>query len=1090
MIRRIIGLCIDNPLMVLVALILSLAGGVWAVKNTPLDAIPDLSANQVIVMTEWPGRGPQVIEDQVTYPLSTNLQGIAHVEAVRASSTFGYSMVQVIFDDNIDNYWARSRVLEKLNAAQSFLPDGVSPTLGPDGTGVGHVFWYVLQPSKDNPLDLAELRELQDYYVRYQLQSVRGVSEVASVGGFVKEYQIDLVPSKLEAYGVSTRDVVEAVQASNADTGGKILEQSDIEYFVRGQGYVQSLEDIENIVIRNDERGNPITIDQLGVVQYGTELRRGILDENGDGEVVGGVVVMRNGANAREVIDRVKDRIEDIRHGLPEGVEITSAYDRSELIDASVQTLTRSLTEEAIVVSLIILLFLFHARSSLIVLLTLPSAVLIAFIFMKMLGISSNIMSLGGIAIAVGVIVDAAIVMVENAYQKLANRGTDEAIKNLGPISPEERIQIIKDACKQVGPALFFSMLIIITSFAPVFLLTGQEGKLFTPLAWTKTLTMVSASILAITLVPVLMVLLLRGKLRTEDKNPISRWSIGVYTPILRRALLHPKSVLIGVGLLLVATIPLLTGLSLPIKGQKTALIEPLGSEFMPDLDEGDLLYMPVTLPNISMSEAKRLMQVTDKIIAEHPEVEYVLGKVGRADTATDPAPPSMLETTIRLKPRSEWRKGITKDDIVAELDQQLQIPGVSNGWTQPIINRINMLATGIHTDLGLKIVGNDLETLGEIAIEAEQILREIPGATDLYAERTTDGYYLNITPNRATLARHGLRIDDVNHIIETAIGGSAISTRVDGRSRFPIRVRYAQDYRNSIEEIGKVLVTTPDGAQIPLDDLADLSFDTGPPTIESEDGQLQSTVILNVRGRDMGGFIQEAKDALEEKLELPAGYTYNWSGQYENQQRAKDRLTLLIPLALIVIFLFLYLTFKSIPDALTVMLSVPFALVGGFWLLYAMNLNVSVAVSVGFIALFGLAVETGVVMLLYLNEALQERIVARARTQGLSPDELQPQDIQTLLDADDVHTAALHGAALRLRPKLMTAATTLVGLTPLLWATGTGSDFIRPIAVPMVGGMLSSLVLVLFVIPIIFDITKRRALRRGTLRYVATDHA
>lgn len=1090
MIRRIIDACIDNPLVILVLLVISLAAGVWSVRHTPLDAIPDLSANQVIVMTEWPGRGPQVIEDQVTYPLATNLQGIAHVEAVRASSTFGYSMVQVIFDERTDNYWARSRVLEKLNSASAFLPDGVSPTLGPDGTGVGHIFWYVLQPSKDNPLDLGELREIQDYYVRYQLQSVRGVSEVASVGGFVKEYQIDLEPSKLESYGVSTQEVVEAVKSSNADTGGKILEQSDIEYYVRGQGYFQTLEDIEQVVVKTDDRGTPITVDDLGFVQLGTELRRGILDQNGEGEVVGGVVVMRNGANAREVIDAVKDRIDELRHGLPEGLELVTAYDRSELIDASVRSLTRSLSEEALIVSMIILLFLFHFRSSLIVVLTLPTAVLIAFIFMRALDISSNIMSLGGIAIAVGVIVDASVVMVENAYQKLAQRSAPEQVETLGPVGPAERIEIIKDACKQVGPALFFSMMIIITSFAPVFLLTGQEGKLFTPLAWTKTLTMVSASILAITLVPVLMVLLLRGRLRPESQNPVSRISIALYTPVLQSALRHPRIVLLGTALLLVGTIPLLTGLHWTTDGKTTTYIEAIGSEFMPNLDEGDLLYMPVTLPNISMSEAKRLMQVTDKIIAAHPEVEYVLGKVGRANTATDPAPPSMLETTIRLKPRSEWRKGITKNDIIAELDASLQIPGVSNGWTQPIINRINMLATGIHTDLGLKIVGRDLKVLGELSIEAERLLRDIPGAEDLYAERTTDGYYLNITPDRAALARLGLTIEDVNHITETAVGGTPVTTVVDGRSRFPVRVRYARDYRDSIEEIRKILLTTPTGAQIPLDDVADLSFDTGPPTIISEDGQLQSTVILNVRGRDMGSFINEAKQVLEDHLEMPAGYTYNWSGQYENQERAKSRLTMLVPLALVLILLFLFLIFRNITDSIMVMLSVPFALIGGFWLLWAMNLNLSVAVTVGFIALFGLAVETGVVMLLYLNEALSETIVQKSDEAGISTDDLTPAALQHLLSASDIHRAALNGAALRLRPKLMTASTTLIGLTPLLWAVDVGSDFIRPIAVPMVGGMISSVVLVLFVIPIIFDITRRWKLRRGTLHYVPTDHS
>lgn len=1084
MIRRIIAICLQHPLLVLLLTAMVTAMGIWAVRETPVDAIPDLSANQVIVMTEWPGRGPQVIEDQITYPLSVNLQGIAHVEAVRSSSTFGYSMIHIIFDDAVDNYWARSRVLEKLSSVQNRLPAGVTPSLGPDGTGVGHIYWYVLHPSPEHPMSLDELRELQDYYVRYQLQAVQGVSEVASIGGYVREYQIDLDPTHLEAYGLNAAHVSQAIEQSNRDAGGNVFEQSDIEYYVQGRGYFQSLDDIEDVVIRVDERGVPITVGDVGIVQLGPELRRGVLDENGQGEVVGGVVVMRNGANAREVIQRVKDRIAAIEPGLPEGVTIAAAYDRSELIDASIRTLTHSLTEEAIVVSIIILLFLFHIQSSLIVVLTLPVAVLIAFIFMRVFGISSNIMSLGGIAIAVGVIVDASIVMLENAYQKLAHRMRPEEVERHGELQPEERFRIILHACQQVGPALFFSMLIIITSFAPVFLLTGQEGKLFTPLAWTKTLTMISASILAITLVPVLIVLLLRGKLRTEEQNPISRLTRALYLPILRGVLHHPIAVSIGAALLALSVIPLFTGLYWTTGGEQRQLIAPLGQEFMPDLDEGDLLYMPVTLPNISITEAKRLMQLTDTIIAAHPEVDYVLGKVGRVDSATDPAPPSMLETTIRLKPRDQWRQGIIKKDIVRELDEQLQIPGMTNGWTQPIINRINMLATGIHTDLGVKITGPDLDTLGELAVKAEAIIQDIPGASDVYAPRATKGHYLVITPKRKNLARYGLTIEDVNQIVEIAIGGDPVTTMVQGRSRFPVRVRYAADYRDSLEQLRDIRWTSSQGASITLGELADIAFEAGPSTIDSEDGQLQSTVILNVRGRDLGSFMQEAQSALVNSLDLPAGYTFRWAGQYENQLHAKKRLTALIPMALIMIFLLLYMTFHNVVDAMVVMLSVPFAMVGGLWLLQLLNMNNSVAVSVGFIALFGIAVETGVVMLLYLHEALDERLKRTCERAGIDVESLTGDQVREILSEEDIHHATIDGAALRLRPKLMTAATTLIGLTPLLWATGTGADFIRPIAVPMIGGMLSSVVLVLFLIPLLFDAITRSQRRRGTLRY------
>lgn len=1081
MIRRIIAWSVENPLLILIAVFFAAASGVWSVKNTPLDAIPDLSENQVIVYTEWSGRGPQVIEDQITYPLSANLQGIAEVKSIRATSFFGFSLIYVIFNDSTDIYWARSRVLEKLNYARSALPEDVTPSLGPDGTGVGHIFWYTLRPSPENPQSLAKLREVQDYYVRYKLQAVEGVSEVASIGGFVKEYQIDLDPTKLQAHGIGVNEVARAVKASNRDTGGKILEAAGTEYVVRGRGYLQGARDLEEIVVRSSPDGVPITIKDLGFVQLGSELRRGLLDENGTGEVVGGVVVMRYGENAQQVIEDVKLKIAELAPGLPEGVEIVSAYDRSTLIAESVDTLTTSLIEEGIVVSLIILLFLFHFRSSLIVLFTLPLAVLIAFVFMRWLGMSSNIMSLGGIAIAVGVIVDAAIVMVENAYRQLAERTQPEVVQRLGELEESERKKIIIGACQQVGPALFFSMLIIIASFSPVFMLTGQEGKLFTPLAWTKTLTMVGTSVLAITLVPVLLVYFMRGKLRLEGQNPVARVSIAIYTPMLRAVLRHPFVTLIAALLLMGASVPLVTGLSWKTDafGHTKTLIEPIGSEFMPALDEGSILYMPSTLPNVSVSEAKRLLQLTDKIIAAHPEVEYVLGKVGRAETATDPAPVSMLETTIQLKPQDEWRAGITKNDIINELNAQLDIPGVSNGWTQPIINRINMLATGVRTDIGLKFFGPDLDVLGELALQAEPILASIEGAADLYAERPTGGRYINITPNRAAIARYGLSIDDVNTIVEIAVGGAALTHTVEGRARFPVRVRYARDYRDAIEDLRDILVSTPDGAQIPLGQIATVEFDEGPPMINSENGELRSVVLLNVRGRDAGSFIEEAQAAIEAQLEVPPGYSYSWSGQYENQIRANERLSMLVPVALLIILTLLYFTFKDVRESLIVMLSVPFAMVGGLWLLYAMNLNFSVAVWVGFIALFGVAVETGVVMLVYLNEALEARIRMRAGAEGARAEDLSRQDIAQLLAPGDIHQATVNGAALRLRPKLMTAATTLIGLTPLLWATGTGSDYMKPIAVPMVGGMVSSLVLVLFVIPVIFDLMKRFEFRR-----------
>jgi len=981
-------------------------------------------------------------------------------------------MIYAIFEDGIDPYWARSRVLEKLNYAQSLLPSGVTPQLGPDGTGVGHVFWYTLSSDRH---DLSELRALQDYYVRYLLQSVDGIAEVASISGFERQYQVEIDPNRLRAYDVPLMRVLNAIRQGNLDVGGRIVEMSDAEYFVQGSGYIESIRDIEQIVVRVDADGTPVTVGDVADVQMGGDIRRGLLDENGEGEVVGGIVVMRYGENAYSLIERVYERLEEVEAGLPEGVEIAVAYDRSELIENAVGTLTNTLIEEAIVVSLIVLVFLFHLPSALVVVLSLPIAVLIAFIFMKHMGVTSNIMSLGGIAIAIGVLVDASIVMVENAHRRIADR------LQQGPISSDERLGLVADAAKQVGPAIFFSMLIILTSFVPVFMLTGQEGKLFTPLAWTKTFAMFGASVMSITLVPFLMTFALRGHLRPERKSPISRFFVWLYRPVLLAALRFRKSTVVIVILCGLTAVPLFTGFSWDVDGDGEAEVSvaAIGSEFMPALDEGSLLYMPVTLPNVSVNEAKRLLQLTDYLIAQVPEVAYVLGKVGRADTATDPAPVAMIETIILLHPESEWREGMTKALLISELDALLQIPGLTNGWTQPIINRINMLATGIRTDLGVKFFGPDLEVLAELAVQAEAILREVPGAVDLYAERVVGGRYIDIEIDREAIARYGLAVNDVQMVVETAIGGMPLTQTVEGRNRFEVRARYARDFRDSPEDLENILVSAPNGIDIPLGQLADIAVVDGPPMINSEGGLLRSVVLLNVRDRDMGSFMAEADALLDARLDVPDGYTYRWSGQWENQVRAKERLRLLVPIAIFVIFLFLYITFKRVQEALLVMLAVPFALVGGVWLLYLMDVNLSVAVWVGFIALFGVAVETGVVMIIYLQEALDNRIRA-AFTEGGG---------EGRIDRSDVLRACVEGSVLRLRPKLMTVGTTLIGLTPILWATGTGSDVMRPIAIPMVGGMISSTVVVLILTPVLFSLLKLWELKRGTLKESGIAH-
>lgn len=1045
MIEKLIEYSARNRVVILLLFGMITAWGIWAVYTTPVDAIPDLSDNQVIVFTDYPGRSPQVVEDQVTYPLATNLQGLPQVRAVRASSAFGFSMIYVIFEDSADIYWARTRVLERLNYAASLLPPGVVPTLGPDGTGVGHVFWYTVE---GKGYDLEQLRTLQDWFVRYQLNTVPGVAEVASIGGLVREYQIDLDPVKLRAYNVSSATVMEAIKGANQDVGGRLIEQADAEYLIRGQGYVKSLTDLENIVVGADMRGTPIYVKNLGSVQLGGAIRRGLLDLNGEGETVGGIVVMRYGENAKDVIERVKEKITALSKGLPPGVSIKVAYDRSDLISRAITTLKTSLIEESIVVSLVILVFLLHFRSALVIVLTLPIAVLIAFITMKLMGVSSNIMSLGGIAIAIGVLVDAGVIMVENCY------------RHLSELSPEERdqkrLEVVIASAKQVGRAIFFSLAIIVLSFIPVFLLEGQEGKMFHPLAFTKTFSMVGSALIAITLVPVLMYWLMRGRMPKEEANPVSTFFIRLYSPVIRWVLKWKKTTIALNLIALLVAVP---------------LFAKLGSEFMPPLDEGSLLYMPVTLPNVAITEAKRIIQVQDAIIKSVPEVEQVLGKVGRAETSTDPAPVSMFESIIILKPKEQWRPGITKADIVAELDAKLQQTGVRNGWTQPIINRINMLSTGVRTDLGVKIFGADLNVLRDLAVQAEGILKTIPGAADVVAERVTGGNYLDIEIDREAAARYGVAVADIQDVISTALGGEALSTTVEGRNRFPIRLRYLRDYRDNIPAIRSILVNGMGGSQVPLALVTKLKVSTGAPEINSEGGLLRSIVFLNVRDRDMGGFVNEAKQVLEQQLKLPSGYYLAWSGQWENQVRAKARLQVLIPLGMVIIFVLLYFTFHSALEAAMVMLSVPFALVGGVYLVSLLGYNMSVAVWVGFIALYGIAVETGVVMVIYLHEALDKRLKNGPVTE------------------QDIYDATFEGAVLRLRPKLMTVAVALLGLVPIMWSSGTGADMMKPIAAPMIGGMLSSAVHVLIMTPVIFVLVKKRELQKGMLKYSGMKH-
>ncbi len=1036
MINRLIEFSLKNRFLILLAYLFLAGWGYWALLKTPVDAIPDLSENQVIVFTDWAGRSPQEVEDQITYPLTVNLQGLPGVKTVRSSSAFGFSMVNLIFEDTIDVYFARTRVLERLSLASGFLPSGVVPTLGPDATGVGQIFWYTVE----GPYDPGTLRSLQDWFIRYQLNSVPGVAEVASIGGFVRQYQIDVDPTKLRAYNIPIRMVFEAVERSNNNVGAKVIESNDMEYVVRGVGLIQSIQDIENIML-NATGGTPVYLRNVATVQLGPEFRRGVLDKNGK-DTVGGVVVTRYGANALEVIDQVKAKIHSMESGLPKGVRIVPFYDRSSLIRHAVETLESALIEEIILVTLAHIIFLWHFRSILIVTIPLPLAVLTGFLFMHYFGISSNIMSLGGIAIAIGVLVDAGIVMTENVIRH-AERYEEEH----GDYRSHIR-DITLNAARLVGRPIFFAMTIIILAFVPVFALTGMEGKLFHPLAFTKTLAMAGSTIIAVTLVPVLCTFLIRGRLHREEDNPVMRVLRAVYSPALRFALRH-RLVTLAVAITLFGT--------------ALYLATTIGSEFMPPLDEETAMWMPVADPSISLSKATELLRDQDRIIREDPQVEMVVGKIGRAETSTDPAPINMTETIVTFKPRDQWPAGLMKDDILQRLDSKLRIPGVTNIWTQPIRNRIDMLSTGIRTQVGVKVFGSNLETIEKKSAEIERHLRSVPGAADLYAEKITGAPYLEIHINRTAAARYGINVGDAQDVIETAIGGKNLTFTIEGRQRFPVRVRYARDFREDFEAFRNVLVAGPNGAQIPLSQMADIRVVMGPSMITSENGLLRGTVLMNVRGRDAGGFVEEAKRVVAQHVQMPPGYYVEWSGQYENQIRAKQRLQIVIPVVLVIIFVLLYMTYQSAKEALHVLLAVPFALTGGIFLLKFLGYNFSVAVWVGFIALFGTAVQTGVVMVIYLEEAVRRKVAATGQ-----------------LTIQGLHEAVMEGALLRLRPKVMTVATVVAGLMPIMWSTRTGAEVMKPLATPVLGGMISSLLHVLIVTPVIFTAIRERELRPG----------
>ena len=1039
MIARVIEWCAHNHFLVFTGVLMLTLAGIWSMGHIPLDALPDISDVEVIIHTNWEGQPPNIIEDQVTYPIVTALLAAPNVKAVRAQTMFNDSYVFVIFEDGTDIYWARSRVVEYLQTIAGRLPADVHPAIGPDATGAGWVYEYVLV-DHTHKYSLADLRSLQDWHLRYQLETVPGVAEVASMGGFVRQYQVNLDPTKLLAYGIPLSTVIDRVKSSTNEVGGRVLELSGARYMIRGLGYLKSLDDLRNVPLMA-KNGTPVLVKDLGTVSFGPDMREGVAEWQGEGETVGGIVVMRYGLNALAVIDGVKKKLAEIKGSLPPGVEIAAGYDRAGLIQESIKTLQRDLIEEAIIVSLVIIVFLFHFRSALIPIITLPIAVVASFIPMYYLHVSSNIMSLGGLALAIGVLVDAAIVMVENGYRHLS--------ENASPNEADRR-RILIDAAKQVGPALFFSLVIIVVSFLPVFLLEAQEGRMFKPLAWTKTLAVGFSSMLAITLVPVLMVMFIKGRLRPESENPISRITQALYLPVLRLCLKYRKTTLLLNLAFLALTFPLMFR---------------LGSQFMPPLYEGSSLYMPTSLPGISIVEASKLLQEQDRIIRSFPEVQTVFGAVGRSDSATDNAPLDMYDTTVMLKPREQWPLGMTYEKLIREMDEKLQFPGLSNTWTMPVENRLDMALTGIKTPVGLKIQGPSLEGIQQLGTEMQRILSSMSQVRSVFAERVSQGFYVNVEVNRPEAAKYGLTIADVQAAVSSGIGGMNVAENVEGRERYPINVRYERDFRDNVDELRRVLIATPSGAQIPIEQVAGVSFSRGPAMIRDEDGQLTGYVYVDLNTSDYGGFVQQASNLLQQKLRLPAGYTYQWSGEYEFELRARQRLKLILPIVFFVIFMLLYMVFHSVTEATVLIFPTFYAMTGGLILQWLLKYNFSVAGWVGYIALFGIAVETGVVMVVYLHEALNRRI-----------------ETGTPLRHEDIEAAVIEGAVQRLRPKLMTVCAVLASLIPILWENGIGSDVMKPIAAPIVGGMITSTIHVLILVPVFFALMKERSLRRGTL--------
>lgn len=1056
MLGRLIEWSARNVFLVLLATLAVIGGGVYAVKTTPLDALPDLSDTQVIVFTPYQGQAPRVVEDQVTYPLTTAMLAVPKAKVVRGFSMFGASYVYVIFEDGTDIYWARSRVLEYLSSVQGSLPEGVSPQLGPDATGVGWVFQYALT-GKDQ--SLADLRSVQDWYVRYQLTKAGGVAEVASVGGFVKEYQVIVDPHRLASFGIPLARLSQVIRESNRDVGGRVVELAEKEFMVRGLGYLKGVEDIETLVLKADG-GTPVLVRDVARVELVPAGRRGITELNGEGEVASGIVMARFGQNALDVIANVKAKIEELKPGLPEGTEIVPVYDRAPLIERAIANLKWTLFEESLIVAAVCIIFLMHVRSALVAILTLPIGILIAFIAMRSMDMGSNIMSLGGIAIAVGAMVDAAIVMIENAHKHLerlehkVSAGASHLREGeKAPIPTQrERAAAMIVACKEVGPALFFSLLIITVSFLPVFTLEGQEGRLFSPLAFTKTFAMAGAAMLSVTLVPVLMMLFIRGRIMPEQKNPVNRFLIWAYRPVIKWVMRYKWTTLVLALVAMAVTI-------FPARQ--------LGSEFMPTLNEGSILYMPASLPGMSVTEAARLLQTTNRVIKTFPEVESVYGKAGRAASATDPAPIEMFETVINLKPEDTWRPGMTVDKLIAEMDAALKFPGVANSWTMPIKARIDMLSTGIRTPVGVKVFGKDLAGIEKLARQIEQAVKDVPGTTSAYAERVTGGYYLDITPKREQLARYGITVGEFLQVVATAQGGAPVTTAVEGLERYNVTVRYPRALREDPQRIANEVFVPSAGGMIPLGQLAEIALRNGPPAIKTENGLLAAYVFVDIRDRDVGSYVKDAQQAVADKVSFPPGYYATWSGQFEYMERAKAKLALVVPLTLAIIFVLLYLNFRRLAETLIVMLSVPFALVGGIWLMWWLGYNMSVAVAVGFIALAGVAAETGVVMLIYLDQAWEEIKVKRLAV-GRIP------------DVADLYNAIMEGAVERVRPKMMTVIAIMAGLLPIMWSSGTGSEVMSRIAAPMVGGMISSTVLTLGVIPALYALVKQWRLKRG----------